>query len=97
MQTHPISDNSSEKFLQNNDTDMSESLNSKTLKKILNQRSRHDQNQDKNWDKSHKKKGTENIAQVITDGIQNNILSDESEARYNFETLSLQSSTSSSH
>jgi len=38
-----------------------------------------DQNQNKSQDKmsqSHKKKGTENIAQVITDGIQDNIHSD---------------------
>ncbi|CAG8682541.1 3980_t:CDS:2, partial [Acaulospora morrowiae] len=40
-----------------------------------------DQNQSKNLDKtsqSHKKKGTENIVQVIADGIQDNIISDES-------------------
>ncbi|CAG8440075.1 6941_t:CDS:2, partial [Scutellospora calospora] len=32
-------------------------------------------------DKSHKKKGTEDIIQVIANGIQDNILSDESEIR----------------
>ncbi|CAG8649174.1 1747_t:CDS:2, partial [Gigaspora rosea] len=55
--------------------DMSESLDSKTVKKLLNQ------NQDKNLDKSHKKKGTEDIVQVIANGIRDNILLDESEVR----------------
>ncbi|CAG8627314.1 133_t:CDS:10 [Ambispora gerdemannii] len=51
----------------------SESLDSKTVKKLW------DQNQNKNQDKisqSHKKKGTENITHVIADGIQDNIISD---------------------
>ncbi|CAG8627940.1 8327_t:CDS:10, partial [Ambispora gerdemannii] len=55
-----------------------ESLDLKTVKKLW------DQNQNKSLNKtsqSHKKKGTENIAQVIADGIQDNIISDESEAR----------------
>ncbi|RHZ81997.1 hypothetical protein Glove_115g13 [Diversispora epigaea] len=50
-----------------------ESLDSKTVKNFWNQ------NQNKSQDKtsqSHKKKGTENIVQVIADGIQDNILSD---------------------
>ncbi|CAG8598074.1 16200_t:CDS:2, partial [Racocetra fulgida] len=55
--------------------DMSESLDSKTVKKLLNH------NQDKNLDKSHKKKGTEDIVQVIANGIRDNILLDESEVR----------------
>lgn len=52
-----------------------ESLDSKTVKKLW------VQNQNKSLDKtslSHKKKGTENIVQVIADGIQDNIISDES-------------------
>ncbi|CAG8536651.1 4996_t:CDS:10 [Acaulospora morrowiae] len=62
----------------------SESQDSKTVKKIW------DQNQHKSQEKtsqSHKKKGTENIAQVIADGIQDvlssadNTISDESETR----------------
>ncbi|RIB29888.1 hypothetical protein C2G38_2291397 [Gigaspora rosea] len=55
-----------------------ESLDPKTVKKLW------DQNQHKSQDKtsqSHKKKGTENIAQVIADGIQDNVISDESETR----------------
>jgi len=43
-----------------------------------------DQNQNKSQYKtfqSHKKKGTENIVQVIADGIQDNIISDESGTR----------------
>ncbi|RHZ57349.1 hypothetical protein Glove_390g39 [Diversispora epigaea] len=49
-----------------------ESLDSKTVKKLW------DQNQHKSQEKtsqSHKKKGTENIAQVIADGIQDNVIS----------------------
>ncbi|CAG8481409.1 6828_t:CDS:2 [Paraglomus occultum] len=51
------------------------SLDSKTVKNLW------DQNQNKSLDKtsqSHKKKGTENIVQVIADGIQDIIISDES-------------------
>ncbi|CAG8835941.1 11877_t:CDS:2, partial [Gigaspora margarita] len=42
-----------------------ESLDLKPLKELW------DQNQNKSQDKSHKKKGIENITQVISDGIQN--------------------------
>ncbi|KAF0420905.1 hypothetical protein F8M41_006882 [Gigaspora margarita] len=52
-----------------------ESLDTKTVKKLW------VQNQNKSLDKtfqSHKKKGTENIVQVIADGIQDNFISDES-------------------
>ncbi|CAG8628373.1 8776_t:CDS:2 [Gigaspora margarita] len=82
-------DNSSEVLLQSNDTDVPESLNSKM---------HWDQNQNKSQNKtsqhqytlsrSHKKRRTENIAQVIVDGIQDNNLLDES---------SIQSFASSNH
>ncbi|CAG8515952.1 12690_t:CDS:2 [Acaulospora colombiana] len=55
-----------------------ESLDPKTVKRLW------DQNQHKSQDKtsqSHKKKGTENIAQVIVDGIQDSVISDESETQ----------------
>ncbi|CAG8808843.1 12796_t:CDS:1, partial [Gigaspora rosea] len=55
-----------------------ESLDPKTVKMLW------DQNQHKSQDKtsqSHKKKRTENITQVIADGIQDNVISDESETR----------------
>ncbi|RIB20893.1 hypothetical protein C2G38_2178190 [Gigaspora rosea] len=51
-----------------------ESLDPKTVKMLW------DQNQHKSQDKtsqSHKKKRTENITQVIADGIQDNVISDE--------------------
>ncbi|CAG8820156.1 42336_t:CDS:2, partial [Gigaspora margarita] len=47
-----------------------ESLDSKTVKKLW------DQNHQDKISQSHKKKGTENIAHVIADGIQDNIISD---------------------
>ncbi|CAG8602106.1 11128_t:CDS:2 [Cetraspora pellucida] len=94
-------DNSSV-LLRSNDTDVPESLDLKTVKKLW------DQNQNKSQDKtsqhqftlsrSHKKKGTENIAQVIVDGIQdNNNLLDESKIRHSLEALPLQSFASSNH
>ncbi|CAG8537859.1 1220_t:CDS:2 [Ambispora leptoticha] len=54
---------------------MSTPLDSKTVKKLLDQNQRSWHGQNKSLDKtsqSHKKKGTENIAQVIADGIQDN-------------------------
>ncbi|CAG8569672.1 6042_t:CDS:10 [Ambispora gerdemannii] len=60
--------------IQSETSTMSTPLDPKTVKKLL------DQNQNKSLDKtsqSHKKKGTENITQVIADGIQDNILSGE--------------------
>ncbi|RHZ67209.1 hypothetical protein Glove_302g50 [Diversispora epigaea] len=61
MQTSSLSDNSTKELLQDNE-------DSKTAKKCL------DQSQDKT-SKSHKKKGIENIGQVIVNGIQDNIIS----------------------
>ncbi|CAG8479965.1 12018_t:CDS:2 [Acaulospora colombiana] len=67
-----------------------EAKNAELLKQVMEESTKReaenlwDQNQNKNLDKtsqSHKKKGTENIAQVIADGIQDDIISDESEAR----------------
>ncbi|CAG8531721.1 14132_t:CDS:10, partial [Dentiscutata erythropus] len=69
-----------------------ESLDPKTVKKLW------DRDQNKSQDKtsqSHKKNGTENIAQVIADGIQNNIISDSvteisaTAHRQNSDTISL--------
>ena len=65
-----------------------ESLDSKTVKKLW------DQNQNKSLDKtsqSHKKKGTENIAQVIADGIQDSDSNHVTEIsrRQNSDTISL--------
>ncbi|RIB14799.1 hypothetical protein C2G38_2321405 [Gigaspora rosea] len=62
-------DNSSEVLLQSNGTNVPEPLDSKMVKKLW------DQNQNKTsqyqctLSRSHKKKGTEYINQVITDGI----------------------------